>query len=196
MDRVTAAVQKAIAANDAEVEHGKRCYRLDALIRLGCLQGVATAAADTKGTDAAVIDARIGRNHVNHAVDIFRAEGRIVEHMGRTAAGTLEGSIGCNGDIAFFRKFLGIKACHLFLDAAIWMSHDDGRIFLSARLVVTCRRIDIRSYGVAIEGIADGVDVDLAVFILRNRPLINKAKGFLLGLLISFKGISTRLAPP
>lgn len=116
--------------------------------------------------------------------------------MGRTAAGTLEGSIGCNGDIAFFRKFLGIKACHLFLDAAIWMSHDDGRIFLSARLVVTCRRIDIRSYGVAIEGIADGVDVDLAVFILRNRPLINKAKGFLLGLLISFKGISTRLAPP
>ena len=63
--------------------------------------------------------------------------------------------------------------------ASVPLVSDDGRIFLSARLVVTCRRIDIRSYGVAIEGIADGVDVDLAVFILRNRPLINKAKRIL-----------------
>lgn len=83
--------------------------------------------------------------------------------MRRTATGALEGSIRCDSNVAFFRKFLGIEASDLFLYATIRMGHDDGRIFLTTRLIIACRRIDISGNGIAVEVIVDEMDIYLTL---------------------------------
>ena len=56
-------------------------------------------------------------------------------------AGALVGSIGSDGNVAKLRQALRIKPCNLFLNAAIGVGNNNGRVFL--RRVVVGRGVDI-----------------------------------------------------
>lgn len=140
------------------------------------LQGVA-AAADAQRPHAVSIHAREGGNDVCHAVNILYPEGRIIQISWQAAAGPLKGGICRYGDVAVFRQFLGIKAGHLLLDAAIGMSHDNGRIFFAIILGIASRGVDIGGNQVAVQPVADGMDIYPARLVFSNGILINKAKG-------------------
>lgn len=168
--------QEAVAAYDAGVEHGQDGNGLDALIRLGSLQGVSAAATDAECADTVRIHARERGNDVDHAMNIFHTEGRVIEIAGRTATGTLEGGIGCHGDVAGFGQTLCVQAGHLLLDTAVRVGHDDGRILFVGLPVIACRRIDVGGNGVAVQVVRDRMDIHLAGFVLRDSAAIDQAE--------------------
>ena len=120
------------------------------------------------------VNAREGRQDIEHTVNILDAECRIVEVARLAARGSLERSIGRDRDVAGFREFLCVKTCYLLLDAAVWMGHDDGLVFFAVFCVIAGRRVDVCGNLIAVEVVRYRMNVDFARLILRDSIAVNK----------------------
>ncbi len=123
-------------------ELNKASNSLGAFIRLGGLERIAATVADAEDTHVVGVNPWERRQNIEHAVDIFHAERRIVKVARLAARSALERGVRSNGDVAGFCEFLRLKACYLLFDAAVRVCHDDGLIFfcrLSGRSRPACR---------------------------------------------------------
>ena len=181
LDALDIRILETVAAHPARVEHRQRSYRLDALVRLRRSKGVTAAAANAERTDAGLVHLRQLRQIVHHAADILDAVRGIVPQSRRAAARALIAGISSHGNIAKFRQTLGIESCYLFLAGAVRMGDGHGSIFLVARFIVVCGKVEIRGNLDTLHFVRYGADVHLARLVLRDGILVNQAEGVLLG---------------
>lgn len=110
LDGIKLRVHEAITPHLPGIEHTQRGYCLEPFVGLGGIQCIAATAADTQSADMIGVYAGIGADVVGHAVDVLRAELRLVHIAGSPLTGSLIGSVRRDGDIAFFCQPLGIKS--------------------------------------------------------------------------------------
>ena len=180
LDGVQLRIHKAITAHQPGVEHAYGGNRLEALVALPGLQRITTAAADAQEAYAFGVDTGVVGNKVGHAVNVFDTVGGFVDVARLATAGALVGGVGGNGDIALVSQALGIQARDLFLDPAVGVRDDDGRVFFARIVVGRCVHIggDIQ----AVELVGNRMDIDLARFVASD--CIGVGQGERVGLVV------------
>ena len=173
-NRVQLRVFKSVAAHPTGVEHAQRGHRLEALVGLGRVQGVAATAADAQQAQALRIHARVAADEVRRAVDVLGAELRRVGAARLARAAALVGGVHRHGDVAHLGQALGVQPGGLLLDPAIGVGDHDRSVLL-VRIVVG-RGVDIGRDRQAIEVVGNRVDVDLARHVLRDRPFVGQGE--------------------
>ena len=111
---------------------------------------------------------------VGRAVNVLGADMGLVLVARLAAAAALVGRVHRDGDVSQFRQPLCKEARDLFLDPAVRVRDDDCRIFLLR--VVVRRGIDVGGDIQSAQFVFDGVDIDLARLVLRDRAAIGQGK--------------------
>ena len=112
-------------------------------------------------------------------MDVFRAVLRLVSVTWLTFAGALVGGVGCDRHVAELGQALRVKACNLFLHAAVGMCDDDSGIVLLG--IEVCGRIHVGGNLEAVELIRDRMDVDVSDLVSRDGSLIHQTEWVLVG---------------
>ena len=179
LDALDVRILETVPTHPAGVEHRQRGNRLDALVGLRRRECIAAAAANAERTDAGLVHLRQLRQIVHHAADILDAVRGIVPQSRRAAARALIACIAGKGDVSKLRQSLCIQPCHLLLARAVGMRHGHGSIFLVARFIVVCGKVEIRGNLDALHFVRYGADVHLARDILRQCALIDEPERIL-----------------
>ena len=114
-------------------------------------------------------------------MDVFYAVGRLVGIARFSLAVALIGCIESQADIALLCHSLAVEPCHLFLDATVGVSYDNGRIVFGR--IITGWSVDVVCYLQAIQLVIDAVDVYLAIFVFRESVCIDQSEGIVVGTL-------------